>query len=93
MRSPTGSSSRARPAQLAARLADWAESVRVVIKETAVDLPEGCTRRARERWRPLKRIAVVAGGGWPDVTDELIVANLAEEAAMREDGLRTRLQA
>ena len=76
--------------QLATRLADWAESVRTVIKETAVDLPKGCTRRARERWRPLKRVAVAAGGGWPDVTDVLIVANLAEEAAMREDGLRAR---
>ena len=76
--------------ELAARLADWAESVRTVIKETTVDLPEGCTRRARERWRPLKRIAAAAGGVWPDVTDVLIVANLAEEAAMREDGLRAR---
>ena len=76
--------------QLAARLADWADSVRAVIKQTSVDLPKGCTRRARERWRPLKRVAVMAGGGWPDVTDVLIVANLAEEAAMREDGLRAR---
>jgi hypothetical protein len=75
---------------LAARLADWAESVRTVIKETIVKLPKGCTRRARERWRPLKRIAVVAGGDWSDVVDVLIEANLAEEAAEREDGLRTR---
>jgi hypothetical protein len=75
---------------LAARLADWADSVRAAIKQMSVDLPRGCTRRARERWRPLKRVAVVAGGGWPDVVDVLIVANLAQEAAEREDGLRAR---
>ncbi|MGO8910825.1 MAG: hypothetical protein ACLQDM_16120, partial [Bradyrhizobium sp.] len=45
---------------LAARLADWAESVRTVIKETAVDLPEGCTRRARERWRPSSFYSLLA---------------------------------
>jgi hypothetical protein len=76
--------------ELAARIADWADSVRTVIKQTVVDLPQGCTRRARERWRPLKRIAELAGGGWPDITDVLIKANLAEEEAEREDGLRAR---
>jgi hypothetical protein len=76
--------------ELAARIVDWADSVRTVIKETTVELPKGCTRRARERWRPLKRVAVMAGGEWPAVTDELILANLAQDAAEREAGLRTR---
>jgi hypothetical protein len=76
--------------ELAARIADWADSVRAVIKATTVELPKGCTRRARERWRPLKRIAVMAGSDWPDITDELIRQNLAQEEAEREDGLRTR---
>jgi hypothetical protein len=76
--------------ELGARIVDWADSVRTVIKETTVELPKGCTRRARERWRPLKRIAVMAGGEWPVITDELILANLAQDAAEREAGLRTR---
>jgi Protein of unknown function (DUF3631) len=75
---------------LASRLEAWADSVREVIKQTVVDLPEGCTRCARERWRPLKRIAEIAGGDWPATSDKLIVRNLAEEAAEREDGLRAR---
>ena len=76
---------------LAARLTDWAESIRVAIKDTsAISLPAGCTRRARERWKPLKRIAMMAGADWPSVTDELIVRNLAEDAAERESGLRSR---
>jgi hypothetical protein len=76
--------------KLAGRLTDWTDSIRERIKQTTVELPKGCTRRARERWRPLKRIAVMAGGGWPPVADELIVRNLAEEAAEREAGLKTR---
>ncbi len=76
---------------LAARLTDWAESIRIAIKDTsAIDLPAGCTRRVRERWKPLRRIAEIAGGNWPAVTDELIVRNLAEDAAARESGLRSR---
>jgi Protein of unknown function (DUF3631)/Domain of unknown function (DUF3854) len=75
---------------LAARIAEWADSVRTVIAQTVVDLPDGCVRRAKERWRPLKRVAELAGGGWPKTCDELIVRNLAEDAAEREAGLRER---
>jgi hypothetical protein len=75
---------------LATRIADWADSVRAMIGQTVVDLPNGCTRRARERWRPLKRIAELAGGRWPIATDDQIRADLAQEEAERRDGLRHR---
>jgi 5S rRNA maturation endonuclease (ribonuclease M5) len=66
----------------------WADSVRDNVKSLKVDLPEKCRARSREKWRPLKRVAVQAGGDWPEITDELIERDLAEEAADREDGLR-----
>jgi Protein of unknown function (DUF3631) len=36
------------------------------------------------------KIAVMAGGRWPDAAHELIIRNLAEDAAEREAGLRAR---
>ncbi|RUP03035.1 MAG: DUF3631 domain-containing protein [Mycobacterium sp.] len=54
----------------------------------AVDLPAGCVSRAREKWKPLKRVAVAAGRNWPAITDALIVRGLQEDAEEREAGLR-----
>ena len=55
-----------------------------------VELPTGCINRSKEKWRPLKRIAVAAGGPWPVITDRLIDHSLAEDAAERDAGLRTQ---
>lgn len=44
------------------QLADWAEAIRAKVKGLKVELPAGCTNRSREKWRPLKRVAVAAGG-------------------------------
>lgn len=74
---------------LHATIAEWAEVVGEVVKGLAVTLPEGCINRSKEKWRPLKRIADVAGGYWPAITDRLIAQSLAEDAAEREAGLRT----
>jgi hypothetical protein len=65
----------------------WAESVREKVTTVRVDLQPDCTGRAREKWRPLKRIAVVAGRDWPDRCDKLIARGLAEDEADRQDGL------
>ncbi|MGO1318497.1 MAG: DUF3631 domain-containing protein, partial [Cellulomonadaceae bacterium] len=70
-------------------LAVWAESVRDTVRTVRPPLPDGCTGRSKERWSPLRRVAEAAGGRWPQVTDELIVRDLAEAAADREDGLIT----
>ncbi|MGE5697112.1 MAG: DUF3631 domain-containing protein [Candidatus Sericytochromatia bacterium] len=71
------------------RIVVFADSVRDRVKGMRVTLPEGCIGRAKEKWRPLKRVAVAAGGRWPAVVDGLIAAAVAEEADERASGLRT----
>ena len=69
-------------------IALWAASARSTVKGMRVDLPAGCIGRSKEKWRPLKRVAVAAGGHWVKTADELIENGLAEEAAAREAGLK-----
>jgi hypothetical protein len=69
-------------------IALWAASARETVKGMRVDLPAGCIGRSKEKWRPIKRIAVAARGCWPKIADELIENGLAEEAAAREAGLK-----
>ncbi|WP_245813865.1 DUF3631 domain-containing protein [Rhodococcus marinonascens] len=73
---------------LGARVAAFADSVREQVRTMKVDLPEGCIGRAKEKWRPLKRVAVAAGGHWPQIADELIERDLAETRAERDAGLQ-----
>jgi len=70
-------------------VARFADAVRDQVRGMVVDLPHGCISRSKEKWRPLKRVAVAAGGRWPAIADRLIVKSLAEDAAEREAGLRT----
>jgi Protein of unknown function (DUF3631) len=70
------------------KIAQFADQVRDQVKGLAVDLPVKCIGRTKEKWRPLKRVAVVAGGRWPAVVDDLIARSLSEDAAEREAGLR-----
>ncbi len=70
------------------RIAAWAQSVRDAVKGLHVDLPKGCIGRSKEKWRPLKRVAVMAGGDWPAMVDKLIEKSLAEDAAEHEAGLK-----
>jgi hypothetical protein len=70
-------------------IASWAQTVQGQVKGMVVELPKGCIGRSMEKWRPLKRIAVVAGGGWPEITDRLIKQSLAEDLAEHEAGLTT----
>jgi len=74
--------------ELQGRIAAWAEQVREQVSSLKVDLPSECRGRSREKGRPLMRIAIAAGGLWPDQVKELIARDLAEEEADREDGLR-----
>lgn len=72
---------------LGGRLARWCAQVQQAIREARPPLPEGVIGRGRERWSPLKRIAVVAGGRWPEVVDRLAVDDLTRIAQDREDGM------
>ncbi|MGI1849931.1 DUF3631 domain-containing protein [Rhodococcus sp. SJ] len=70
------------------RIAAFADAVRGSIPQMQVDLPKGCMGRTKEKWRPLKRVAVAAGSHWPEIADELIRRNLDEDRAEREAGLQ-----
>lgn len=69
---------------LRARLSSWGDRVELATGET---LPGGISGRLREVWRPLKRVAVAAGGNWPARCDELARRHLAEISAQRDSGL------
>jgi hypothetical protein len=75
-------------AELKARIADWADSVRDGIRGMEVDLPAGCIGRCKEKWRPLARVAAAAGGHWPATVYRVTEADMAQEAAEREAGLK-----
>jgi Protein of unknown function (DUF3631) len=72
------------------RIEVWADAVRGDVRGMAVPLPAGCIGRSKEKWRPLKRVAVAAGGDWPHIVDRLIGKSLAEDEAERDAGLKTQ---
>ncbi|QPS33622.1 DUF3631 domain-containing protein [Brevibacterium casei] len=72
---------------LGAAIGQWADGIRDEVRQTRPDVPEGCIGRIKERWLPLKRVAVFAGGAWPEKVDELIRHDLDEMARDREEGL------
>jgi hypothetical protein len=73
---------------LHARIAEFADVARQTVRGAQVSLPAGCISRQKEKWRPLKRVAMAAGGRWPYIADRLIRRGLAEDAAENEAGLR-----
>lgn len=75
--------------ELGRTIAAWADSIRENVRRTRPDVPTGCIGRIKERWLPLKRIAVFAGGTWPERVDRMIRHNLEEIARDREEGLST----
>lgn len=68
-------------------LAQWADSVRDQVRTERPSMPAGIRGRFRERWLPLKRVAVAAGGRWPDVVDVLALNDLEQLEHDREDGM------
>lgn len=74
---------------LGQQIAVWADSIRDEVRRTRPNVPKGCTGRIKERWLPLKRVAVFAGGTWPTRVDQLILNDLDQIARDREEGLST----
>lgn len=73
---------------LAITIAEWADGVRQQIREgERPPLPAGVIGRNRERWMPLKRVAVAAGGRWPAVVDHLATVDLERQQLEKEDGM------
>ncbi len=72
---------------LGERIAFWADLARDEVKLNRPPLPEQVKGRARERWSPLKRVAVVVGGRWPAVVDELAENDVERLLLEREEGI------
>lgn len=77
-------------ADLGARIAAWAEENRDAIRETRPPMPDGIKGRLREKWHPLKRVAVIAGGRWADVVDALALHDLDQAQMDQDDGMITK---
>ena len=73
--------------QLRDGIARWAAAVREQVRATRPDLPDLIRARNRERWGPLKRVALAAGGRWPGVVDQLALDDLERQSKDRSDGL------
>lgn len=69
------------------QLAEWADQVRERVRQDRAVLPDGIRGRAKERWKPLKRVANAAGGRWPDVVDRLAADDMELLAMELEEGL------
>ncbi len=67
-------------------LADWAATVSL----PRPDLPESVRGRAKERWRPLFRVAHAAGGDWPARCLALIAREAAELDHDKEMGVTSQ---
>jgi Protein of unknown function (DUF3631) len=71
--------------QLARQAARWAQDNAVAVAAADPEMPEQVTNRARDNWRVVKAIAIVAGGKWPDHIDE---AAKAAQARLGDDASR-----
>lgn len=68
------------------RIAEWVEHYCDTIG-VMPELPASARGRTKERWRPLKRIAVAAGGRWPALVDRLVEREAQEAQLDRDAGL------
>jgi hypothetical protein len=62
------------------------EPIREAVRMSRPQLPAGCKNRHRERWKPLAKVASVAGDRWVSKCNELIEADLALAADAAENG-------
>ena len=74
--------------QLARQAARWARDNAVAVAAADPEMPEEVTNRARDNWRVLKAIAIVAGGKWPEHIDE---AAKAAQARVEDEASRLEL--
>lgn len=70
-------------------IAEWADQIRDEVRSTRPEVPKGCVGRIKERWLPLKRVAVFAGGDWPERVDQMIRNDLEQMQQDKEEGLTT----
>jgi Protein of unknown function (DUF3631) len=68
-------------------IATWADQIREEVKSERPELPEGVKGRMREKWGPLKRVAIAAGGDWPEKVDAVALQDIEQYELDKEDGL------
>jgi hypothetical protein len=71
---------------LAVKISATTDTYREQVRAIKPELPAGCENRLRERWRPLKRIASVAGDHWANKVDQLIVRDIENERELADNG-------
>lgn len=69
------------------QLIEWADRVRDDVRSHRPVLPGEIRGRAKERWAPLKRVAVAAGGEWPELVDLMALEDHKRVLLEREDGV------
>jgi len=72
--------------QLKEQIVAAAESVRELVAEIKPTLPKGCVNRFREKWKPLKRIAVLVGKDWEERVDSFILNDIETIKEQTENG-------
>jgi len=72
------------------RITDWVAQISDRMRDYAIELPEECKARNKEKWRPLMRVAAAADGNrvprWRRHCWDLIERDLNEQRRTREDG-------
>ncbi len=62
------------------------ETFREPILEINPPLPKDCVNRFKEKWKPLKRIAILAGGDWAERVDKYILQDIQNIREQNENG-------
>lgn len=63
-----------------------AESARELVSGIKPSLPRECVNRFREKWKPLKRIAVLVGQDWEERVDSYILNDIETIKEQSENG-------
>jgi hypothetical protein len=71
---------------LAVKISATTDRYREQVRSVKPELPAGCENRLRERWRPLKRVASVAGDHWANVVDQLVIRDIENERELADNG-------
>jgi hypothetical protein len=74
-------------ADLKEDIVTWVERVRLDVRTNRPDLPAGVKGRLREKWSPLKRVAVQASEEWGARVDAMALRDLEQQELDKEDGL------
>jgi hypothetical protein len=72
--------------QLKEQIVAAAESVRELVAGIKPTLPKGCVNRFKEKWKPLKRIAVLVGKDWEERVDSYILNDIETIKEQSENG-------